>query len=296
MNFRQLQYAILLSEIGSFSLVAERLNITQPALSKQILSLEKEIGTSLFNRNNSSTTLTAAGEYFIRYAKDIIYNEKQLLRSMEQFKNGNFGNLVIGMSSFRSSYLLPPVIKKVRDKYPGIRVKLHEASVETLKKEATDGNFDFAMVNLPVDESLFDVTPIESDNLVLVVHNDIVENTPLKEKTEITFAETKDLPFVVIGPNQETRKLFENLCVTANITPNIVAEVVTLTTSWEMACQGVGATLLPLQFIKNKAFNQNLKIIKIKDSTLLRQPVIITIKGQYISECARYTIDLLTNK
>lgn len=296
MNFRQLQYAILLSEIGSFSIVAEKLNITQPALSKQILSLEKEIGTPLFNRNTSSTTLTAAGEHFIRYAKDIIYKEKQLLRSMEQFKKGEFGNLVIGMSSFRSSYLLPTVIKKVRDKYPGIQIKLREASVDTLKKESTDGNFDFAMVNLPVDESLFDVTPIENDDLVLVVHNDIIKNTSLREKTEISFEETKDLPFVVIGPNQETRKLFENLCVTADIIPNIVAEVVTLTTSWEMACQGVGATLLPLQFINSKPLNKNLKIIKIKNSTLLRQPVIITIKGQYISECAKYAIDLLTNK
>ncbi len=296
MNSRQLQYAILLSEIGSFSLVAEKLNITQPALSKQILSLEKEIGTPLFNRNNSNTTLTAAGEHFIRQAKEIVYKEKQLLRSMEQFKSGSFGNLVIGMSSFRSSYLLPSVVKKVRDKYPGIHVKLHEASVDTLKKEATEGNFDFALVNLPVDDSLFDVTPIESDDLVLVVHNDIIEKTPLKEKLEITFEETKDLPFVVIGPNQETRRLFENLCVTADISPNIVAEVVTLTTAWEMVCHGVGATLLPLQFINNKSLNENIKTIKIKNSALLRQPAIITIKGQYISECAKYAIDLLTNK
>ncbi len=296
MNSRQLQYAILLSEIGSFSLVAEKLNITQPALSKQILSLEKEIGTTLFNRHNSSTTLTAAGERFIRDAKEIIYKEKQLIRSMKQFKNGNFGNLVIGMSSFRSSYLLPKVVKKVRDKYPGIQIKLREASVDLLKKEATDGNFDFALVNLPVDDTLFDITPIESDDLVLVVHNEIIENTPLKDKKEIPFEETKDLPFVVIGPNQETRKIFENLCVTADISPAIAAEVVTLTTAWEMACHGVGATLLPLQFINNKNVNKDIKIIKIKNSALLRQPVIITIKGQYISECAKYAIDLLTNK
>ena len=296
MNSRQLQYAILLSEVGSFSLVAEKLNITQPALSKQILSLEKEIGTTLFNRHNTSTTLTAAGERFIRDAKEIIYKEKQLIRSMEQFKNGNFGNLVIGMSSFRSSYLLPKVIKKVRDKYPGIQIKLREASVDLLKKEATDGNFDFALVNLPVDDSLFDITPIESDDLVLVVHNQIIENTPLKDKKEITFEETKDLPFVVIGPNQETRKIFENLCVTADVSPAIAAEVVTLTTAWEMACHGVGATLLPLQFVDNKNTNKDIKIIKIKDSALLRQPVIITIKGQYISECAKYAIELLTNK
>ena len=72
MNRKQLQYVIELSEDLNFSVVAERLGITQPALSKQVLALEKELDVKLFDRNNIPMTLTAAGEYFISEAKKLI--------------------------------------------------------------------------------------------------------------------------------------------------------------------------------------------------------------------------------
>jgi len=72
MNSRQLQYAIKLSEVRNFSQVAEQLNISQPALSKQILSLEQELGVKLFDRNTSPLTLTPAGDIFIEEAKNYL--------------------------------------------------------------------------------------------------------------------------------------------------------------------------------------------------------------------------------
>ena len=297
MNSRQLPYAVLLSEIGSFSSVAEKLNITQPALSKQILNLEKEIGTQLFNRNNSSDILTAAGEHFIREAKEILYKEKQLHKTMQKYKTGEKGELVIGTTPFRSSYLIPETVKEIRNKFPGVQVKIVEAKSEILKKEAEDGKFDLTIVNLPIDESLFDILPIEADKLALVISDELLENhSSLQNKKEIDFKECKDIPFVVVSETQEMRKLFENLCVNSNINPDIAAEVVSLTTAWNMAVRGVGATILPLQFVNEESFDKKLNIIKIKNTANLRQPVILTRKGQYISEYAKYAIDLLTRR
>lgn len=296
MNYRQLQYAVLLSETGNFSQVAQRLNITQPALSKQILNLEKELGIQLFDRNNMPVALTPAGEHFIKEAKELLFKEDRLLRSMEQFKSGEKGSLVIGATPFRSSYLLPDVVMKLRVKYPGVQVKICEVGSEILRHKAAEGEFDFSIINLPVDEEIFDIIPIETDSLVLVVPNALAEKYELKDIEKIDFVKCSKLPFVVVGQTQEMRKLFEGLCISADFIPDIAAEVVSITTAWKMACAGVGATLLPMQFVGNAFASEDVRVIKINDFAYLRQPAVITRKGQYISEYTSYAIKLLTNK
>ncbi len=292
MNSRQLQYAVLLSEIGNFSQVAEKLNITQPALSKQILSLEKELGTQLFDRERNPVTLTASGEYFIREAKELLYRQNQLTKSMEQFRNGDKGQLVIGITPFRSAYLISEVVKRVRDKFPGVQVKLAEEGSEALRKDAAEGQFDFAVINLPVDESRLDVTLVEADKLALVMPRDMMP--PYVDGEEADFSFFKEVPFVVPGANQEMRQLFEKLCASSGIRPQIAAEVVNLTSAWEMACAGVGATLLPLQFVKGKDKKGAMAVAVLKNSFTLRQPAVVVKKGQYLSPYARYAIKLLT--
>lgn len=294
MNSRQLQYAIALSRVRNFSQVAEQLNISQPALSKQILNLEAELGVKLFDRNTSPLTLTSAGEHFIREARDLLYKEDQLLRSMERFKSGEAGQLTIGITPFRCSYLIADVVRKVRQQYPGIQVKLHEAGSDVLRKEAAEGKYDFAVVNLPVDESLFEVTPLEPDRLVLAVPAELWHLLPEEaDSGQIEFRRCRDLPFVVVGQNQEMRRLFDNLCATAGFLPDIAAEAVSLTTAWTIARSGVAATLLPMQFFGGSHQDGRLRTIGLKDAVYSRQPVVVTRRGQYISESARFAIDYL---
>lgn len=293
MNSRQLQYAVMLSEIRNFSQVAEKLNITQPALSKQILSLESELGVKLFDRT-TPLTVTPAGQHFLQEATELLYKEDQLLRSMERFKSGEAGQLVIGVTPFRSSYLLPDVVKKFRAAFPHIQVKLQEAGSAVLRKEAAEGRFDFAVVNLPVDESVLDVIPLEPDRLVLVIPQELTHLLPLpKEGQDIDFVVCKDLPFAVVQKTQEMRLLFEKLCATYNFHPNIAAEVVSLTTAWSMACAGVAATILPLQFVNHNTLSNNVSVVNIKDAVYTRQPAIVTKRGQYLSDAAKYAISLL---
>ena len=143
MNSRQLQYAVVLSQTLNFSQAADQLGISQPSLSKQILSLESELGIRLFDRNHSPMTITPAGDFFIQEAKELLYKEDQLAKGLERFKTGENGRLVIGVTPFRSLYLMPPLVKKIRERYPGVQVVLHEASSAQLSKEAAEGKFDF---------------------------------------------------------------------------------------------------------------------------------------------------------
>lgn len=296
MNSRQLHYAIVLSQELSFSQAAEKLNITQPALSKHILNLENDLGIKLFDRNSTPITLTPAGAHFISGAKELLYKEEQLLRSMDKFKSGEAGELVIGITPFRSSYLVSKVLKKVKEKFPGIVVRLHEAGSEVLRKEAAEGKYDFAIVNLPVDDSVLDVMPLECDRLVLALPNEMkskVKNVSCAKTIE--FKACKDLPFVVVGETQEMRRLFDRLCALSDFTPNIAVEVVGLNTAWSIACSGVAATILPWQFVSEELSGSNITVIDIKDVAYDRQPAIVTRRGQYITEAAQYAMDLLTN-
>lgn len=297
MNSKQLQYAIELSKSLNFSQVAEQFGISQPALSKQISNLEKDLGVILFDRKKNPVELTAAGEYFFNKATDLLYREEQLYRSMEEFQSGKMGSLTIGISPFRSLYFIPEICKKVKEKFPGVKIILHEDGSETLRKKASEGKYDFAIANLPVDESVLDIIPIEQDTLVLAVPDNLkdkIKNIPKNNMDKIDFKDLKQMSFVVVGQNQEMRQLFEKICSTANINPKIAMEVVGLSTAWSMACAGIGATLLPLQYIKSTKSYENMSLYIPNVDTNVRQPAIITKRGQYISQYAKYAIELLT--
>ncbi len=297
MNTRQMQYAVLLSEIRNFSQVADKLKISQPALSKQIINLENEVGVKLFDRDNSPIALTPAGEFFIREAKDILYKEKQLKRAMQSYKDGESGELIIGITPFRSSYMIAETIQKVRERFPNTTVRLQEASSDTVRKEVIDGKYDFAIVNLPVNDAILSVMPLEPDKLVLVVPNSLAgELSEKTESKEIQFSACKDLPFVVVGISQEMRQLFENLCASSGFVPKIAAETVSLTTAWNMVQAGIGATILPWQFIESKNEHSSMTIFNIANSSYSRQAAIVMRRDQFCSQAAEYAISLLLNK
>ncbi len=294
MNSRQLQYAILLSKIRNFSQVAEKLNISQPALSKQILALESELGVKLFDRNASPLALTPAGEHFIREAESLLFKESQLLRSMEQFRSGEAGTLTVGITPFRSTYLIADAISKVRKAYPDIRIRLHEEPSLILKKDVAEGKFDLAIVNLPVDDSVLEVMPLETDRLVLVIPSAMAATLPESSNGTVRFQDCESIPFAVVGAAQEMRQLFEKLCARTKINPPIAVEALNLTTVWSVARAGIAATILPKQFVTQMP-QEELTILDIEDAPYIQQPVVAFRHDQVLTDAAKYLISLLTD-
>lgn len=297
MNTKHLSYAVMLADTLNFSLTAQKLGISQPALSKHILHLEQELGIKLFDRTAVPISLTPAGEHFIKEAKNLLYREEQLIRSIEEYKSGKCGQLDIGISPFRGQYLLSDTIKKFKEKYPKVKIVLHENTSNILRKEAAEGKYDFAIVNLSVDETQLDILPIEPDSLVLAVPKEMAQ-TLVFEKTNslpvIDFKDCSTLPFVVVSHTQELRRLFDKLCLAANFSPFVSMEVVGISTAWAMTKLGIGASIVPLQFIKNEINCENTVLFSLKNCIYTRQPAVVTKKGQYLSEYANYAIKLLT--
>ncbi len=301
MNSRQLQYAIMLAKDLNFSQVAEKLNISQPALSKQILSLESELGVKLFDRSTSPMTLTAAGECFINDAREILFREDQLKRKMEEYSSGEKGRLIIGVSPFRSFWLLPEIVKKLKEKFDGLKIIIRELSSGPLHDGAINGEFDFAIINLPVDRSKLDVYPMQEEPVILACHKDIAKNIPGSypedsSLPEVDLTECADIPFVLLTKKQELRRLFDEIATSEGLDAKDITEVVSITTAWAMVNEGVGATILPMKFAEEGRTGSDIEFFALKHDTPVRRPVVVTKKGQHISKYAEYAINLLTQK
>ena len=300
MNARQLQYVITLAEVCNFSQAAEKLKISQPALSKQIIALENELGIKLFDRGTTPLYLTPAGEFFVEKAKRLLFEEENLLKTMDRYKNGESGTLTIGIAPFRSLYVMPQIVSKVKEKFPDIKIVLKEHGLAHLQKGLSEGRYDFAIMNLPVDETDFEVIPLEADSIVLAVPNrllQLIETEKISEKSGLVdLADCKRLPFVVVGQSQEMRKLFEKLCAKSEIEPNIFVEVTGVTTAREMVREGIAATLLPKQFLQKEAKSADITLFDLKQTEYSRQPAIVLRRGQFVSKYAEFAMELLKSE
>lgn len=297
MNSKQLQYAVELSRVLNISQTAEKLNITQPALSKQILTLEKELGITLFDRSTTPLKLTRAGELFISEATEILFKEERLKHLMQDFKTGDKGRLTIGISPFRASFFIADVIKKLQQEYSGLQVVLKEEKSGELQKLATDGLVDFAIINLPVDEAMLDVIELEPEPIVLALKRSFLGLIKgYKNRKEIDLKDCKDIPFIALSKNQELRKLFDKLCITCDFSPNITAEVVGITTAWNFAKEGIGAAVLPLRFVEDNQSKEDMVILPLKNTATVRKPAIVMRKGQHLSKYAKSAIQIITEK
>ena len=300
MNSRQLQYVVVLARTCNFSQAAKEFEISQPAFSKQIISLENELGVKLFERGTNPLSLTAAGSFLVEKAKKILYEEKALLRAMEQYKTGDSGKLTIGISPVRSLCMMPKLVLKIKERFPNLEIVLKEHSLSQLKKGMSEGSYDFAVINLPIDETEFQVLPLKADSFVLAVPNRLLhlveKNNGDEENNVIGLENCRKLPFVVVGKSQEMRKIFDKLCAKANIEPNILVEVTGVTTTREMVEKGVAATLIPKQYMRDEAENTDITLFEIKQNEYSRQPAIVLKRGQYISKYAKFAIELLENQ
>jgi DNA-binding transcriptional LysR family regulator len=121
----------------------------------------------------------------------------------------------------------------------------------------------------------------------------MAEEYGLSEGNKFDPAKAGALPFIAVGKGQEMRMLFDKICRNADLQPTVAMEVVGLASAWAMVRAGVGATLLPLQFIEQMGKVDEIALFPLERSVRSRQPAIVYRKGQYLSEPAKYAIELL---
>ena len=217
---------------------------------------------------------------------------------MDGYKTGESGRLSIGVTHFQSLYLIPQLVKKLRDIFPQLQITLHECIAEQLLKRAMDGQFDLAIMNMPLDKSLFQFFPLQAEASVIAVPDNLLPLIPANAISSgvrfdtLDLSACPDLPFVVLENGHELRCACEQLCSIAGIVPNIAAQANNVATAWALAMAGVGATLAPLQLVCD-GITKDVTIFEPQQNASLCHPAVALRRGQYVSKYARCAVEIL---
>ena len=168
----QLRILHAISNEGSFKKAAEKLYISQPAVSLQVQNLERQLNTPLFYRDKRKARLTETGQLLIKYCDRILSLCEETCRALDELHTLQSGRLIIGASQTTGTYLMPRLIGVFRHKYPKIDVELKVHSTRKISWDVANGNIDLALVGGEVPKELqttLDVISYAEDELALIL-------------------------------------------------------------------------------------------------------------------------------
>lgn len=191
----------------SFTEAADALNLTQPAVSAKIKSLEAEIGTPLFHRLGRKIQLTEVGEFLLEEGAKLIQVENQLIQKIEDIKKGKYGSLKIGCTMALAEGWLPKIVFEYRQQYPTIQVQcIVFDSAELLYQAITTQSVDIGISDVNFEEfSELSVTGIDSISYRLFV----AHNHPLAKQKWLSLADLRKHPWALLPPGTPSRLVLE---------------------------------------------------------------------------------------
>ena len=209
MELRHLRYFAAVARELSFRKAAERLNISRPALSKQVKDLENEIGVKLLERDTVSVSLTKAGEIFLEDAEKLLAHAEQAIERAAQAESGHRGRLRIGSVGIIATQFLPATLKIFHRKFPGVEV----AFVEMLPAEQLDALADGRIdIGFAYGDEIASMTRLRSLRVVHSVFGAAVSSQhPLAGRSEVTLADLRAETLLCLGgPGRSTHR--ETIC------------------------------------------------------------------------------------
>ena len=151
MEFRQFRYILKIAEEGTLSSAAKKLYVSQPSLSQMLAAQEKKIGAPLFDRGGTCLTPTAVGRLYLETARSIIALDEAFHQQVDDCIRGAAGNVTVGLTQFRSTHLLAPMLPAFRAKYPKIMLHLREDTTYRLEELAEATGMDPAKLKASID-------------------------------------------------------------------------------------------------------------------------------------------------
>ncbi len=124
MDFKRLRYALAVADEGNFVRAAEKVSISQPALSRAVQTLEEELGFLLFDRGNRNVAVTVAGAAFFNHARRLLFDVRNMEHDLSLLRNGDSGHVAFGIGPLHSGALLPRMLRQVRADQPGISLSV----------------------------------------------------------------------------------------------------------------------------------------------------------------------------
>ncbi|WP_051271417.1 LysR family transcriptional regulator [Shimazuella kribbensis] len=268
-----LQVFVMVVKHKSFSRAAEELNLTQPAVSQYIRSLENSIGTKLLDRTNKYVRLNKAGEIVFHYAKEILGLYTQMQCLVDDQTNKASGPISIGASYTFGEYILPHIIARLQKIYPAINPSITINNSKEIMDLVTNHQLDIGIIEGPFKGSRLATETIAEDSMFIVASPD---HHLIKKKSEITISELEEETWIVREKGSGTRDAIDNFFHITQMRPEKWMEFGSTQLIKESVQAGLGISLLSHWAIEKELCHHYLKLVKVKGLPFKRYFSIIT--------------------
>jgi DNA-binding transcriptional LysR family regulator len=243
MDFRQLRYFVAVAEELNIGRASVRLHISQPPLTRQMQSLEEQLGVTLFLRGTRGVELTEAGQYFFEGAKNILALGEQTVERAQRASQGQLGRIDIGLFGSSVLSIIPKILLAFRNLYPDVKIVLHtmdkNKQIDALRNHTITIGFNRLIGELPDIKA----EVVMNENLMIAIN----EAHPLAKLAEIPLAELAGHPVVLFpsGSRPNFIDMVIGLCRDDGFQPQVAQEVNDILTGVALVAGGFGFCVVP---------------------------------------------------
>jgi DNA-binding transcriptional LysR family regulator len=293
MDIQALTAFIAVAELQSFSLAADQLYLTQPAISKRIKGLEEQLNSPLFDRHNRSLSLTNTGLSLLPKAREIVQLVSDTRLSMRNLSHQVEGRLKLGTSHHIGLHRLPPYLKSFVSQFPQAELNLSFMNSESAYQAIAQRQVELALTTLEASnnndlpEGIISET-LWQDEMVFVCAID----HPLNKLKQVSLKDLSGYPAILPEANTFTFKLLAEKFKQQNLALNAPMPTNYLETIKMLVSVGLGWSLLPDTMLEN-AEEAGLVILKLDQVSLTRSLGLLYLQGRTLSNAAKAFIGLI---
>jgi DNA-binding transcriptional LysR family regulator len=285
MDINTLQAFLAVADTASFSQAAERLFLTQPAISKRIATLEENLGARLFDRIGRQVVLTEAGKALLPRAERILAELEDSRRAITNLGGEVAGRLTLGTSHHIGLHRLPPILRQFTERYPRVELDIRFMDSEEACRAVEHGELELGIVTLPQHPSPALAVEVVWDDPLAVI---AATTHPLVKQKKVTVAQLAEHPAVLPAPGTYTREVIEQAFKPYHLQLRVTLSTNYLETIKMLVSVGLGWSVLPRTML-----NDELRVLKVEQLQLSRQLGSVRHQGRTLSNAARAMLELL---
>lgn len=284
MDLKEQKYVCALAEYGNLTKAAERLYISQPALSIYIANLERNMGTPLFERNGKRMDLTYAGERYVEKAREMLRLEQEFNDELTDIVREKAGRIRLGVPLRRGPWLVPPAVARYEREWPGIQVTIQEGNLAFLDEKLKSRELDLAIYNRSDMTDEMEGIPLFEEEFLLVLPalhelNAKSEYEPGEKYRKIRPEWLDGQALILHTPGQSSRVLEDQIIKRHRIAPASVRTMRSSETLLQMVAEGLGIGFVRAGFVLNMHYDKPVSYYILDTENHKRSVVLAYKKG-----------------
>jgi DNA-binding transcriptional LysR family regulator len=291
LNFNQLRVFCQTARYLSCTKAAEKLYITQPAVTAQVKLLEDSCNLKLFKKKGRRIFLTDEGKTLYDYAAKVFEYEKEIESVIEEMKELKRGVLRLGTTKAYARYFMPFLITSFREAYPHIKIHLDEGSSSDMIRSLLDLKNEVALISKAEDNRVIRFIPFSHEELVLITAPD----HRLARRKSVLVRDLGEEPIIMKERGSGTRKLVNELFSKKGLTPNILMETSNTEFIKQLVQRGDGVSFVVREAVATELQEGKLATVPIRGSKVYLDVSIAYLKDQHLSPPAQAFLDVLLN-